>query len=142
MASRPSDHAPDERGKTTDHSQADSRGRGVRIPLPSSLEYELPHPIAARMALEVLWHELFYDRVPGKLEPEEEEVEKRLYAMHEMLWRKEMQAVLDTALTAHFLIIRPINPLNMPGPEETVDIAAAIATLDRYDLIARGWSDG
>jgi transposase len=29
----------------------------------------------------------------------------------------------------------------MPGPRETAEIAAAIATLDRNDLIARSWTD-
>jgi hypothetical protein len=108
--------------------------------MPEIGEYEMPHPIVARMALEFLWRE-FNSSVPGTLEPEEEAVNKALEAMHAMLWRKEMQAVADTALIAHYLIIRPINPLNMPGPEETEEIKAAIATLDRNDLIARGWTD-
>jgi hypothetical protein len=122
--------------------QVGPRMRGVRIPMPSGAEYELPHPIVARMALEVLWKELFANCVPGSLEPEEAAVEQNLYTLHEMLWRSEMEAVASTALTAHFLIIRPVNPLNMPAPEEAADIAAAIATLERHDLIARGWSDG
>ena len=114
--------------------------RGVRVPFPEYTEDEIPHPIVARMALEVLWQELMH-RVPCTLEPEEEAVNAALEAMHAMLWRREMQAVADTALTAHYLIIRPINPLNMPGPEERAEIAAAIATLDRNDLIARSWTD-
>jgi hypothetical protein len=118
-----------------------SRGCGMRLPAPETAEWEMPHPIVARMALEVLWRELFLTRTPGTLEPEEDAVEKALDAMHAMLWRKEMQAVADTALTAHYLVIRPINPLNMPGPEQAAEIAAAIATLERHDLVARGWSD-
>jgi hypothetical protein len=114
--------------------------RGVRVPLPEYADEEIPHPSVARMALEVLWRE-FTNRVPGTLEPEEEAVNKALEAMHSMLWRKEMQAVAGTALIAHYLIIRPVNPLNMPGPEETEEIKAAIAALDRNDLIARGWTD-
>ena len=102
----------------------------------------MPHPIVARMALEILWREFEFTRDPRTpLEPEEEAVAGALDAMHAMLWRNEMEAVADTALIAHYLIIRPINPLNMPGPEETAEIAAAIATLDRNDLIARSWTD-
>jgi hypothetical protein len=127
------------------HEERESRAsasRGVRIPAPVTADDEMPHPIVARMALEILWRELEFTRVPGTpLAPEEEAVGKALDAMHAMLWRKEMQAVADTALIAHYLIIRPINPLNMPGPEEAAEIAAAIATLDRHDLIARGWTD-
>jgi hypothetical protein len=114
--------------------------RGVRVPLPEHADEEMPHPYVARMALEILWRELT-NRVPGTLEPEEKAVDKALEGMHAMLWRKEMEAVADTALIAHYLIIRPINPLNMPGPEEAAEIAAAIATLDRNDLIARSWTD-
>jgi hypothetical protein len=114
--------------------------RGVRIPQSGGAEDEMPHPIVARMALEVLWRE-FTARVPGTLEPEEEAVDKALEAMHAMLWRKEMEAVASTALIAHYLVIRPINPLNIPGPEETAEIAAAIATLHRHDLIARAWTE-
>lgn len=114
--------------------------RGVRIPPPEMPEDDMPHPIVARMALEMLWHE-FTNRVPGTLEPEEEAVNRALGAMHAMLWRREMQAVAETSLIAHYLIVRPINPLNMPGPEEAAEIAAAIATLDRHDMIARPWTD-
>jgi hypothetical protein len=117
------------------------RERGLRLAQPETVEWEIPHPVVARLALEVLWQELFYTRVPGTLEPEEKAVEKSLDTMHAMLWRKEMQAVADTALTAHYLIIRPINPLHMPGPEETAEIAGAIATLERHGLIARTWTD-
>lgn len=120
---------------------AEFRELGLRLPHPETMEWEMPHPVVARMALEVLWRELFYTRIPGDLEPEEEAVEKVLEVMHEMLWRKEMKAVADTALTAHYLIIRPINPLHMPGPEETAEIAGAIATLERHGLIARNWTD-
>jgi hypothetical protein len=133
---------PDSQALSRHDTAAGSQMRGVRLPLPASAEYELPHPIVARMALEVLWRELFYTSVPGSLEPEEKAVEQALGAMHAMLWRKEMEAVADTALTAHFLIIRPVNPLHMPGPGETAEIAGAIATLERHGLIARGWSDG
>jgi hypothetical protein len=116
--------------------------RGVRIPQPDVGEYEMPHPIVARMALEILLRELASERNPGiPLEPEEEAVCMALDAMHDMLWRREMDSVADTALSAHYLIIRPVNPLNMPGPEEASEIAAAIATLDRHDLIARSWTD-
>jgi hypothetical protein len=112
----------------------------MRIPPPELAEDEMPHPIVARMALEVLWRE-FTSRVPGTLEPEEEAVDRALEAMHAMLWRREMRAVADTALIAHYLIIRPINPLNMPSPKVAAEIAAAIATLDRNDLVARSWTD-
>jgi hypothetical protein len=114
--------------------------RGVHISQSGGVEDEIPHPIVARMALEVLWRE-FTTRVPGTLEPEEEAVVEALEPMHAMLWRKEMEAVAGTALIAHYLVIRPVNPLNMPGPEETAEIAAAIATLHRHDLIARAWTE-
>jgi len=68
----------------------------------------MPHPIAARMALEILWRELEFEHDPHTpLEPEKEAVAKALDAMHAMLWRKEMEAVAATALSAHYLIIRP-----------------------------------
>jgi hypothetical protein len=114
--------------------------RGVRVPVPDSDEFEMPHPVVARMALEVLWNQ-FAATVPGDLGPEEQAVNDAICSMHEMLWRREMEAVASTALTAHFLIIRPVNPMNMPGPEETAAIAAAIATLDSHGLISRPWSD-
>jgi hypothetical protein len=114
--------------------------RGVHISQSGDVEDEISHPIVARMALEVLWRE-FTTRVPGTLEPEEEAVVEALEPMHAMLWRKEMEAVAGTALIAHYLVIRPVNPLNMPGPEETAEIAAAIATLHRHDLIARAWTE-
>jgi hypothetical protein len=142
MTAQPDSHVPSRRDVAATDASTGSQKRGVRLPVPASTEYELPHPIVARMALEVLWRELFYTSVPGRLEPEEEAVEKALSAMHRMLWRKEMEAVADTALTAHFLIIRPVNPMHMPGPDETAEIAGAIATLERHGLIARGWSDG
>jgi hypothetical protein len=114
--------------------------RGVRIPSVQCYDFEIPHPIVARLALEILWNQ-FVTTVPGELEPEEQAVNKALHDMHEMLWRREMEAVNHTALTAHYLIIRPVNPMNMPGPDETAAIAAAIATLDSHSLIARPWAD-
>ena len=69
--------------------------RGIRIPQPIAAEQDMPHPIAARLALEVLWQQ-FTSTVPGHLEPEEEAVNAAMRAMHAMLWRRERQAAADT----------------------------------------------
>ena len=87
---------------------------GHHLPIPDSYS-ELPHPYIARLALEVLSYQ-FNRTTPDKLEPEEEDIQQKLHAMHAMLWDKEMNAVADSGLSAHHLIIRPINPLNMPSP--------------------------
>jgi hypothetical protein len=100
----------------------------------------MPHPIAARLALEILYLQLFA-HVPGKLEPEEEAVSDALQALHDKLWRQEEDAAAETGLFTHHLILRPVSPLNLPAPGEAADIAAALATLDRHDLIARPWAD-
>ena len=52
-----------------------------------------------------------------------------------------MKAVAATNLTANYLVIRPVNPLHMPAPEEADEIGAAIATLTRHGMIARNWED-
>jgi hypothetical protein len=114
--------------------------RGVRIPAPALTEQDMPHPIVARLALEVLWRQ-FFTTVPGHLEPEEEQVNSAMQAMHEMLWRKERQTAAETGQYCHHLIVRPVNPLNMPAPGELAEIADALATLDRHDLLARPWAD-
>jgi hypothetical protein len=103
-------------------------------------EYDMPHPIVARLALEVLWQQ-FTNTVPGSLEPEEEAVNDAMRAMHAMLWHREREAAAATGEYAHYLIVRPVNPLNMPTPDEAAEIAAALATLDRHDLLARPWTD-
>jgi hypothetical protein len=114
--------------------------RGVRIASRMEAEYDMPHPIVARLALEVLWQQLF-NAIPGRLAPEEERVESALLAMHAMLWERERAAAAETGQYAHYIILRPLNPLNMPSPEEVAAIRDAIATLDRHDLIARPWAD-
>jgi hypothetical protein len=118
----------------------EARAHGTPIPHQEDLQ-GLPHVNVTRLALEVLWNELFYRR-SGKLEPEEEAVGKALDDLHEMLWDEEMQAVAETGLTSHYLVIRPIDPLNIPGPEATSEIGHAIGTLLRHGMIARDTEDG
>jgi hypothetical protein len=101
---------------------------------------DMPHPIVARLAIEVLWQQLI-NTIPGQLTPEEERVDSALRAMHEMLWERERAAAAETGEYAHYIILRPLNPLNMPSPEEAAAIRDAIATFDRHDLLARPWAD-
>jgi hypothetical protein len=118
-----------------------ARGHGMLIPAPDATQ-EMPHACLARMALEVLWTELFYRADLAALGPEEQAVSAALHDLHALLWEREMQAVAATGLTAHYLIIRPLSPLSLPAPGHVAEIRDAIATLIRHDLIARGWSDG
>jgi hypothetical protein len=99
-----------------------------------------PHPALTRLAVEVLYME-FLSRVPGTMTPQEQAVDTALGAMHEMLWAKEMQAVADTGITSHYLVIRPLNLLCLPEPAQVAEIRDALATLVRYGLIAQpdGW---
>jgi hypothetical protein len=115
-------------------------GHGQPIPCPEEIAL-IPHAGAARMALEILWGELL-NRVPSGLDPREKAVKDALSAMHQMLWDKEMQAVAETGITPHYLVIRPLNPLNLPGPGQVAEIRDAMAVLVRHDMIARGSGDG
>jgi hypothetical protein len=81
---------------------------GARIPL-EEIESK-PHPIVARMALELLWNELSATRMPSSLEPEEQAVNQALFAMHKMLWDKELDAIAETGLIYDYLVIRPGAP--------------------------------
>jgi len=113
---------------------------GMPIPCPEETD-GMPHAGIARMALEILYNELSR-RIPGTLEPEEQAVKDSLTSMHRMLWDNEMKAVAETGITVHYLIIRPLNPINLPQPAQVAEIRDAIATLTRHGLIARGWGDG
>jgi hypothetical protein len=93
------------------------------------------------MALEILWYELL-NRVPATLGPREKAVKDALSAMHQLLRDKEMQAVAETGITPHYLVIRPLNPLNLPDPGQVTEIRDARAVLVRHDMIACGWGDG
>jgi hypothetical protein len=115
-------------------------GHGLPIPCPEEIAL-IPRAGVARMALEILWDELL-NRVPGTLDPREQAVRSALNAMHEMLWEREMQAVAESGITVHYLVIRPLNPLNLPDPGQVAEIRDAMAVLVRHDMIARGWGDG
>ena len=75
---------------------------------------------------------------PATWKPEEEDIQQKLHAMHAMLWDKEMNAVAHSGLSAHYLIIRPINPLNMPSTQVAAETSTAFATLHRHGAIAAG----
>ena len=64
-----------------------ARRLGARLPLAERFEDEMPHPVVARMALEILARELVTSHI-GPLEPEQEAVASAIHAMHAMLWDK------------------------------------------------------
>jgi hypothetical protein len=75
-------------------------------------DYPASHPAPARHP----HPQLFLTTVAGTLEPEEGAVNHAIQAMHAMLWRKEREAAAETGQYCHYLIVRPVNPLNMPAP--------------------------
>jgi hypothetical protein len=116
-------------------------GHGMPVRQCDGCTAYLPHASVARMALEVLFDVL----AGGEDEPPQEAKEglyKAMWDYHDLLWRKKMQEVADSGLTPHYLIIRPVNPLNMPPAQAAAEIRDAVAALVRHGMIAgRGGDD-
>jgi hypothetical protein len=64
-----------------------------------------------------------------------ETVHTALLEIHERLCKAEMANLRTYGLSNDYLVIRPINPMNPPGPEAMEQVTAAIRTLARFGLI-------
>jgi hypothetical protein len=83
----------------------------------------------ARLALQVLWHDLRAGT------PEYEGAWEALRQVHDMLVAREHKELAETGLPGHYLIIRPVSPLAIPGPEDAARIREAITTLFSLGMI-------
>jgi hypothetical protein len=83
-----------------------------------------------RLALNILSR-----RLPADVETES--VRESLGSIHEWICKAELKALRTWGLPTQYVIIRPINPLNPPGPEDMEKISSAIRALDDLGLVVR-----
>jgi hypothetical protein len=81
-----------------------------------------------RLGLDVLW---------GELSPDigTDAIMDTLWNLHERLCEAELKELRIWGLPQQYVIISPINPMSLPGPEDMEKIAHAIRTLDDLGLI-------
>ena len=61
--------------------------------------------------------------------------------IHEQLCERELAGLRLWGISRQYLIIRPVNPANLPTAEDMDKISAAIRTLASLGLIAARGSD-
>ena len=66
---------------------------------------------------------------------ETDSVHSALMIIYEKLGEMEMANLQRRGLSTDYLVIRPVNPMNPPGPEAMEQVTAAIRTLARFGLI-------
>jgi hypothetical protein len=119
----------------TDERQAAPAGYGAAIPYSEDIGYmwDISTP---RLALEVLkagypWpHEASWD--PGIIPAAIDALGK----LDQRFRDKEIEHLRKCGITNQYLIIRPVSPINPPGPEDRDRITGAIATLIELGMIA------
>jgi hypothetical protein len=105
------------------------RACGTAIPRDGSVN-DLPLPDHLRLAVEVFANDLDIDASPQHMA-----LFMVLRDLHDHLWDRETDRVARTGLSSHYLIIRPVNPLRLPGPEVMAEIRDAIAALSRHGML-------
>lgn len=83
-----------------------------------------------RLALNVLWDQLPNDMTTGP-------VHDALATIHDRINDTESAELRRRGLAEHYLIIRPVSPLNSPPPRAMEKITAAVRTLAELGMIAR-----
>ena len=109
------------------------RGYGADVEL-DGISGALEPTGTLRLALDVLRANL----LPEMVTPT---IEDALWDIHERLCAAELAALRTYGISQQYLIIRPINPANLPGCEDRDQITTAIRTLSGLGLIAGRGSD-
>jgi hypothetical protein len=86
---------------------------------------------------------LALDALPGSLPADmlTPATENTLWDIHDQLCEKELAGLRLWGISRQYLIIKPINPANLPSAEDMGKITAAIRTLASLGLIAGRGSD-
>lgn len=103
------------------------RGHGVAVETDDLLA-ALEHTRVLQLALDVLW-----GNMPGGLATES--VRAAFCEIDERLRKTTLANLRRGGLPRDFLIVRPINPMNPPGPEDIEKVTTALRTLDQLGLL-------
>jgi hypothetical protein len=109
------------------------QGHGANVDL-NGIEVTLRPTRVTRLALDALLGSLPDDMLTPA-------TENTLWDIHDQLCKKELAALSLWGIPRQYLIIRPINPANLPAPEDMERIIAAIRTLSSLGLLAGRGSD-
>jgi hypothetical protein len=82
-----------------------------------------------RLALNVLW-----DDLPDDMN--DTPVREALQTIHDRITQAENASLRVNGLAEHYLIIRPLSPLNPPPPQANKQITAAVRTLAEHGMLA------
>jgi hypothetical protein len=110
----------------------DSHRHGGRVPpLPnnSTLSVILPWPTRFRFLIEELWEEL------SEANLQHDTARQVLASLHQQARQREENDLAKAGIPGHYFIIRPINPLNPPAPEDMTRMRDAITTLAALGMI-------
>jgi hypothetical protein len=100
------------------------KGHGAAVP-----QWNAPEAGKLRLALEVLWDELFDGRLTDA-------ALGMLTELHQQVTAAEEEQLAASGLTSQYLVIRPVDVLNPPGPTEMAKITEAIRTLAGLGMLA------
>jgi hypothetical protein len=104
-------------------------GRGAAVP-----QWNAPDSGKLRLALEVLWDELFDGRLPDA-------VLGMLTELQQQVTAAEEAQLVASGLTSQYLVIRPVDVLSPPGPEQMAKITGAIRALAELGMLVGAGGD-
>jgi hypothetical protein len=107
-------------------------GYGVPVDL-EEISAALNRTRCLRLAVNVLADG--FDEIPLN-EHGEVPVNDMLRKIHDRINKLESDAIRDSGQAEHYLIIKPISPVNPPPPEAMEKIANAVRTLQRLGMLA------
>jgi hypothetical protein len=105
-------------------------GYGVPVDI-EAVSSSLDYTRLMRLALNVLWNGL--DEFPG--DKTTESVADALASVHDLINDAESANLRIFGQAEHYLIIRPISPVNPPPPEIMAKITAAVSTLAELGML-------
>ena len=109
-----------------------SRMAGYGVPVDiEAVSSSLDSTRLMRLALNVLWDGL--DELPG--ETATESVADALASVHDLINEAESADLRIFGEAEHYLIIRPISPVNPPPPEIMAKITAAVSVLAELGML-------
>ena len=109
------------------------QGHGADVDL-DGIDSTLTPTRVARLALDALLGSLPNDLLTPA-------TENALWDIHDQLCTKELADLRQWGINRQYLIIKPINPANLPTPKDMDKISTAIRTLASLGLIAARGSD-